>query len=684
LYSDTFAALKACSRIDPDWLELAIRDADPAKHPVHDLAYLVSTLRDAGLWRRCKRRLMSKVDNEHQRSIATCIFTFRDASEQEWLAARVSEPKDLLGPVALRALAAIAPDRALQTLDQLDDRVLASTRQWCFFELHARLPDEVVTHFAERVRKHPNPWKYARVLQGNEDIIDPETFDFLLDRMTELLEAVVRVSATEKIAVLRTALAFVKTVARPDLLDRLRCRRGSGLETVLADWLIALGPQSGSWRQHDKHAGLDALARIGGEGFIRVLNDWLERGDDHAKMHAAELARRRASPRTIELLTELSRTGGQADDGDLQYFVQGRAAAALATHRCWTPLADYFLRVGVQSLTTVKECCPAPEEPVDDVNLGEAIAQMRSMAPPSPGAVLAVAVSGRNDLLPRIRVLLKEATPGSDLATACLIAVHWLADADPQVVPALVRHLPTSTHHATVALLSNGSPAASEALLAELRRKPDIELAAILANQVSCREAAIDAIRRALAGDDRLQLQRGLPMLVARLTPDALRAAADCRELFALAEDVGYGPYEPSSGVGEKPAALRVVAQRDPESALRLAIARLRDPETPDGELYVPLMADLNPGRAASTLFDVAMSNPTNRVIWAIGHALRRLNATPAVRSWLNDPANERRLAACRVAGSLPPTDDLIAASKSDWAIRTMRLQRPLARASSS
>lgn len=61
------------------------------------------------------------------------------------------------------------------------------TRSWCFAELYLRLPDEVMAHFAEVLRGHSRPWSYANVLQDREDLIDPQSFDFLLDRLAVLL-----------------------------------------------------------------------------------------------------------------------------------------------------------------------------------------------------------------------------------------------------------------------------------------------------------------------------------------------------------------------------------------------------------------------------------------------------------------------------------------------------------------
>jgi hypothetical protein len=347
LYDDTFDALKVAARQEPRWLERVVREADSGREPVHDLAYLVAQVGDPALWQRCKPVLMTKVDDKHQRSLATCVQVFRDAAEMEWLLPRVGTREDALGPVALRALAAIDPERALASLDVLPEWELRMTRDWCFGELVRRLPDQVMRHFATRLSGHPDPLEYAEVLQGREDLIDPKSLDCLLDRLSESLAATLRSESPAEIpASSRAMIGFVNAVCRPVLLDRLRLRRGTLLETHFTDWLLALGPQSGVCREYDKHEGLNALAKIGGDGFCRVLNDWLDRGDWYARMCALPLAQRRVTPRTVEILTQLSQ-GDEDGEESRRGMVSGYAAAALVTHRSWEPVLRYYLRVGL-------------------------------------------------------------------------------------------------------------------------------------------------------------------------------------------------------------------------------------------------------------------------------------------------------------------------------------------------
>lgn len=241
LYEDTFAALKACVPLNVPWLERTIQEADPTALPVHDLAYLVSSTGDEGTWRRCKQVLLAKVPPPRERSIASCILTFRDRDELEWVESRVTKLDDLVYLVALPALIAMEPHRTLALLDRFDDGALYMSRRSWFSQLHLRLPDEVVAHFASTVRNHTRPWKYAMVLQEREDLIDAASFDFLLDRLAEVFaNALAAGRPPEVTGDCRAGVSFINAVTRPELLDRLRHRRGTALEQRLAEWAVAL------------------------------------------------------------------------------------------------------------------------------------------------------------------------------------------------------------------------------------------------------------------------------------------------------------------------------------------------------------------------------------------------------------------------------------------------------------
>jgi hypothetical protein len=226
-------------------------------------------------------------------------------------------------------------------------------------------------------------------------------------------------------------------------------------------------------------------------------------------------------------------------------------------------------------------------------------------------------------------------------------------------VPYLARALEYHRHLAINALLANGDAAAFEALERYLKRVPNLELALILANKPEHRAAAFEVIRKAVAEVHQFRWSQGGTQLVARLSADALRELADLKEVFTVAEEIGYSDYEPSRVINEKPAALRIVAQRLPEAAFRMALARLCNPETPDGELYASIIAETLPAKAEQALLDSLLARVPSRVAFSIGRELYQLGASSTLSKWITDPSVARRLAACRLARFLEWSDDL-------------------------
>src|SRR5262249_13027707 len=83
-YDISFAALRACVRANPAWLEDRIRRADKDREPVSELAYLLANLEsDSGqtIWQASKAILFEKVPQNKLRSLARCIWRFKDRDE---------------------------------------------------------------------------------------------------------------------------------------------------------------------------------------------------------------------------------------------------------------------------------------------------------------------------------------------------------------------------------------------------------------------------------------------------------------------------------------------------------------------------------------------------------------------------------------------------------------------------
>ena len=234
LYEDSFGALRAGSRLNPEWLEKTIARADPDTEPVSDLAYLVANLDDGRvLWRRCKSQLRTKIPQTKERSLATNIARYQDVDEAEWLLQRLSRADDSLGPAAFHALMRIDDRLALEHLDRIPERELHFTRQWYLPELLARRPEETRARLLRCLQQHADPWEFALILRGQENAVDAPILNFLLDALVPLLRGeIAHGIPANRASVAWFACDLLMEITNADLLECFRQRRG----TVDADF----------------------------------------------------------------------------------------------------------------------------------------------------------------------------------------------------------------------------------------------------------------------------------------------------------------------------------------------------------------------------------------------------------------------------------------------------------------
>ena len=96
---------------------------------------------------------------------------------------------------------------------------------------------------------------------------------------------------------------------------------------------------------------------------------------------------------------------------------------------------------------------------LDDSAMRPAFEAMTASDDPPPGAVLALAVGGRRDRLDAIRRTLGRSVPGSETATACVVALGLLKDESPDTIDLLASRLSIQPerHVARVALMRIGA-----------------------------------------------------------------------------------------------------------------------------------------------------------------------------------------------------------------------------------
>jgi hypothetical protein len=647
-YEDTFDALRACVLLNSDWLEHAISNASHPD-PIWDLAYLLAAVNDRPLWGRVKRILLDKVDARHQRSLALCIEAYRDVEELPWLKAHVGGGTDLVGPAAVRALALLDPTVALASLDQLPQTDLYATRNWHLGPLFLAHPQQTQAHLLERLRATDSPWTLGSALQGSENAIGVPALSVLLDSFESLLAAEAASPMPQKERFFRE-LTFLNEIWAPDLLAEIGRRRNTGLEERLAAWLRVIGPQQGGWREHTKQEALQLLAKLGGEGFTATVNEWLRIGDRGAHFDAFSFAPRSPDSTTLERLNAIA----ELEETDENRAEPGHAAAALAGCGAWKAVVAYIVRAGLKTLTVVTDFrgdVPA----LDDATMTPALAKL-----PAAGALLAVAFSGRTDLISYARETLAMASPGSDEALAAIAGVTWLKDHEASTAPLLARFLGPGVHgdRAVNALFENGTREAHEALAAYVRRSYDhdvaigllaagrdveyltplIEAHVLSAHDIEKLEKLQDVARRRAAAPVGALLQKLLthPELIGYLRTHATAEEAK----------VAWSPG--------RAAAVQLLALVEPATAYAAALAALDSSSERGRHRFPERLVTIDPRRATGALLARAPNERNVRVVFAMARAVAAHDVDMRLVEFLGSRDPAKAEAAALMAERMP------------------------------
>jgi hypothetical protein len=668
LYRDSFDAMLSCVKLEPGWLADAIRRAD-ATQPVHDLAYLLGNLEgQEALWRACKPHLFQKVARGRERCLAANIFKHRDADERKWLIDRVGRQDDLLGPWALRALCRLDPDAAVQELPRLPIPFWGTTSRWCFAEILRQRPDQARA-CVRRMLEEPDALQVAIVYQDDPNAMDVVTLDTLLDHLSTLLARELRgvpeiPSSSSAFSVL---CHLLPRLSRLEQLERFERRRGSMLEARLTSWLLRRGPIPDQFARSDQQDVLRVLAKIGGDGYTRVINRYLNSTNFYARIEALKDAPRRPDWETLAHLIYLSQKDEVHEKAGA--VEQRHAVLALAAVGEYGRAVEAVMRWGLLTLRAAVQRLAAM--PLDDRALAPAFDALREGGERLPGAILALGTARqsarRAELADRVRSILASAEKESKAAHACVIALWLLGDRSDQMVTLVTPHLdvPAHRHDAVNALIGARSDTANDALAASIARCFDTRLAVHLLNQARTAGAVAPLVRQALEkGEpyDRKEMQillligvedsRALELVIDdRSAKDTLQEAA-----FARAEGVVWF-------VGSKEAAIRHLARYDSQAAWEAARVALEDTQGKDRERYPDLLAEIDPLDAGPFLMDRMRVEADKRVRWAIGRALSRLAMSPMLglfarlSEWVTSSDAVHRQTACEVMGWLDSWD---------------------------
>lgn len=652
LQHECFRALRACVRFDPDWLEAAIIRADPAREPVHDLAYLLANLYgERERWHRCKPLLREKLRADKLRAIATNIYTHQDMDEKDWLRAKVSTPEDSLGSYALLALIRLDPNMAVEALMEIGGQELFLTRAWCLRALLLRRLNEAQNRLFARLDR--DGAHIMRAFQGQADFLAPEMLDWQLDRLDALLE---HANSLEEVGQLLSLLAEVN---RLGLLVRFELRKGTRLEARLADLLAMIPRPYLSQETMVREPALSILSKIGGRGFTRVINTWLAGPHQYGRYDALEVAHQCPDDETVRLLEHLA-TESSGEGREAEAYM---AAEALVRTGAWPAVVRTILHLGMNNTPrSIAEASAGHACLIGDA-IAPAIAAFEEQSGRHLGTLLALGVGGRSDYLERILNILEAEPPNSEVARACVLALSLLDDPAGQATPALVQYLSSAeTQFAAInSLLRNPNAQALAALQTHLRLQPNAQLAAILLQYPETRTAAIEVVCAMIEQEKKPGWDSPFEYLHGPQTRDINAILLD-GDTFRqkLIEEV-YGPEDSIWYTGSKAHRIAALAAVESDIAFEAARYALSTLNAHDREYYPYLMTEMDDARAVSTLFDVAYTEKSHAVRAAVGRALAGIpNLThPILLAWLTDNSSHRRLAACQLAAYQEPTTEI-------------------------
>ena len=240
---DSWHGLRKSAVNDPTWITRRIKEADSDVEPVHDLAWLIVNLADGrSSWNEAKDVLFQKVSADRPRVLAKCIGQFRDGDHIDWLRGKLSEDRDLCGPVALQSLSRIDPVAAAKSVDKVCPRDLHVTSSWSFREVWIRQQHEVTNRLLEWADEKDDPWEIGLLFRHFPNDVPPGLFARMLDYFDRWLAEHLATTGAKSDSFYRE-LDFLAEVVSPGLVELLEQKRDTTFELNLTEYLRRIGAE---------------------------------------------------------------------------------------------------------------------------------------------------------------------------------------------------------------------------------------------------------------------------------------------------------------------------------------------------------------------------------------------------------------------------------------------------------
>lgn len=338
----SFDALARAVRTAPQWLRAKARETVDAEDADQLIWLLLQVDERTGraIWAASKHNLLSRV-SPASIAVPRAIRYFRDHDELGRIDAALNDPEPYSAALWFDALASLAPERALERLDQLSSRELWGTSHWWLWGMVRRIGSRVHERLVETVGHEQEDGEQtlrelAILYRGEQDLLDAATFDLLIDSFEAIMEREAQ-GATVQPGAHHHLRSLVASAASPILLERLAARKGSRFEYLLARHAISRTGRSSMWRDSDGDDYHFILAAVAGDGYDQFVLAELDRSNSHARTDGVSAA---AWTFNADVRARLEAIANDPEDDT---YRQVQLMHALASHR-----ADAGLRAMVR------------------------------------------------------------------------------------------------------------------------------------------------------------------------------------------------------------------------------------------------------------------------------------------------------------------------------------------------
>jgi hypothetical protein len=661
-YEASFAALRAGTGHDPEWLRQRILRSDRQTEPVSELAYLLCNLEGPvalEIWQTNRDLLMAKVPASKSRSLLNCIARFRETELLDFVVACLTRQEDFASGAALKALTRLNPAMVIERFTDVDESERYLTRNdWLPILLRAE-PVLIRMRIFDLAQASV---KGRRVIEDlfweRPDDLDPAMLQYFLRNLENELRARLEAAVKEDPGWLHHSLDFLGRVARPELLTLLRGEAGSELERMIADVACSRVQHAGGYRDHVRENARRVLTLIGGNGITTLVNHELDsdsfwgrhgglrwayvRPDQHTRKQLAAIAAR-----------EFSRgEDANADSNGYQEFYD--AMKALGAIGADAALVEATWAQGKSELPTAVAELRSHNGPMEKHLTARAAEVLASNVPVEEDtlatALVTVWMSGDPDFIPAVRGIFARKKAESRIAGLACMVLRDLGDRSSDFAQQAAALLPTEKNNwigitALLNLREHGLTLLADWLKNRVeidKHQHDVAAIRALYNNAATRKAAIDlAVSRS---------RRPSAFL------DALHDIAAEANDVGVREQILDKAFAGRAFVVTEPLrAIEGLAKFDSARAIEAIEHGLHNIPAIERELC-RLLVRIAPELAASKLIDAAVEIDRDSLRNAVGQALRALDRAaiePLVIARAM-AASKARKAIAEIAGWLP------------------------------